>query len=109
MSDLGKRAAACRHWRWLPGMLWCLPSHAPGPLRGRMIGGDPSALLLAEGWPDLDDPVTLIYLMALVREVWDKPTATCEWFPSRADGWMCLGCYGHTQAEALVAALEAAP
>jgi len=80
---------------------------------------------LADGsWlPDLDDPATLGCLLALVREAWREPTIHAEWFDVRwsvcASGDVMLEtgghrlagerAYGWTEAEALVAALEAAP
>jgi len=113
-KELEKRAVACKHWRWMPGMVWCLPSSAPGPMKGRMIGNDPSGLLLSVGWPDLTDPATLGCLLALVESLhgvaWLVPCPTIGWFcfygkmgtPDKEST------YAMSRAEALVAALEAA-
>jgi hypothetical protein len=119
MEALAQRAVACKGWRWMPGMRWCMP----GPMRGRMVGDDPSALLLATGWPDLTDPATMGCLLALVREAWGIPdlyVAPVEYVgPGPAPAWRAwavegpdLHVYttgGMTEAAALVAALEAAP
>jgi hypothetical protein len=66
--------------------------------------------------PDLTDPATLGCLLALVREAWGDPHLHVG---RRIAGWgvwtsestplpQCVG-KGDTEAEALVAALEAAP
>jgi hypothetical protein len=76
--------------------------------------------------PDLDDPATLGCLLALVREAWPlapATTARCVGVSSNAHRWMCSvptpcsyasngppewrALFGDTEAEALVAALEA--
>lgn len=94
--ELGKRAVACSGWRWMPGMR-CSPFV-----------------------PDLRDPATLGCLLALVREAWGDPTIhlTCvdsleagqyDWIVrSVADKWSS-DLLIDSEAEALVAALEAAP
>jgi hypothetical protein len=68
-----------------------------------------------ERLPDLTDPATLGCLLALVREAWSQPSATTlahhgRWYVVHADvdasSWLAV-C--PTEAEALIAALEAAP
>jgi len=78
--------------------------------------GDDEVLL-----PDLDDPATLGCLLALVREAWGDVRIVCEWHARERgdgvqDGWWIvdesgsvLPFTGGHEAEALVAALEAAP
>jgi len=88
MLDLARRAAACRGWRWMPGM--------------RILGGSrvTESTLAVQGWclPDLRDPATLGCLLALVREA-TTAYASLTFEPG----------YLHTEVENLVAALEAAP
>lgn len=66
--------------------------------------------------PDLTDPATLGCLLALVREAWGDPYLIVRWSGHdwrvvRTDG--SVSCWtvarGATEAEALIAALEAAP
>lgn len=102
-TALGKRLVACRHFRPMRGML---------DMQGRTW--DTSLLWR---WsndvdvPDLRDPATLGCLLALVREAHDEVglVPICM-----GDGeWQLLSHSGHVvgtcEAEALVAALEAAP
>jgi hypothetical protein len=109
---LAKRAVACKGWRWMPGML----IHAAGTeYRVPDRDHDPGA----EDWwrkythPDLTDPATLGCLLALVREAWE-PYGTTSVSTHRYDvgEWsirtLPLPMFP-TEAEALVAALEAAP
>lgn len=78
--ELGRRAVACRGWRWMPGMKINLEGiEAIGALRvasvsrcGAPITRDEYGRLTT--WsnatlPDLRDPATLGCLLALVREV----------------------------------------
>lgn len=102
-EELARRAVACKHWRWMPGMLY------------------KQAIIQGGGLPDLNDPATLGCLLALVRDAWKNHTMSC--FFDHADvAWseypwavklvglrVVTGAYGQTEAEALVAALEAAP
>ena len=107
MTDLAKRAVASPHWRWMPGMrrLTFDGGHLY-PSRVADDGTYPGGLFPV---PDLTDPATLGCLLGLVREAWGRPGIVCTCLPSDAFGWLCGGEYGATEAEALVAALEAAP
>ena len=131
---LGLRAVACFGWRWMPGM-WVnwerprgaggqqvMPTYARvaelpmGPLPLTYCLVDPSAVYRGS-WPDLRDPATMGCLLALVREAWSAPDVYARAFHDRSwvamgpdddhNGELTLGC--HHEAEALVAALEAAP
>ena len=92
--ELGRRLVACKHFRPMRGMR---------DVQGR--SWDDSLLWRwnsAIDVPDLRDPATVGCLLAMVREAWGDPTL-CTRF---ADG-VWNGGYS-TEAEALVAALEAA-
>ena len=117
-TKLARRAVACKGWRWMPGML-------NGRDGSRHMGGrewawqDPyrhHALgIEIDDWPDLSDDGTLGCLRALVREAWGDPYAFVEADPLL--GFRVVGNindgpitgWHSTEAEALVAALEAAP
>ena len=114
MNDLAKRAVACRHWRWMPGMLWLLINED-----GVCYNCDrvtQANLVFSDALPDLTDPATVGCLLALVREAWGAPCLYVGLLPARWGVWTsqnlplheCVG-KGLTEAEALVAALEAAP
>lgn len=118
MIELGKRATACKSWRWIPGML-----------HGAVVGdelkffyrvGDLTLHLDDERIPELTDPATLGCLLALVREAWGDPHASVgsAGWDDGEEGWVVVACSPtskwslcncKTEAEALVAALEAAP
>ena len=124
IEALARRAVACPRWRWMPGM--CLTdgtrlcSHGGrGSRRGEWIGSrDGGTVYVTGGIPDLTDPATLVCLLMLVREAWVYPSAhVAEMFTAGA-GWLAYTndegdrdhrFYGACKAEALVAALEAAP
>lgn len=81
-----------------------------------IMGGFPDAGSAYPFLPDLTDPATLGCLLALVREAWGAPCLYVGLLPARWGVWTsqnlplheCVG-KGLTEAEALVAALEAAP
>lgn len=124
LDAIARRAVVCPRWRWMPGML--------AVSRGRIIDSDSDGYTVAyirggtvyvvapDDTPDLSDPATLGCLLALVREAWDDPRLST--YPIRMIGcapwwnvgvpWETDGAFfatASTEAEALVAALEAAP
>jgi hypothetical protein len=136
-DDLARRAVACRHWRWAPGMLvdsddygsWRLYESGPHLSACGVRGGFVAAwdaIADAErmdAYPALDDPATVGALLALVREAWE-PHRGSDCIASTmhtGSGWGVGARYGseglaaivlptyETEAAALVAALEAAP
>jgi len=110
MIELGKRAVACKGFRWLPGMLdpfgrramWVYPedgiitwSHIPE----NCVDRDADAL------PDLTDPATVGCLLALYEET--RKMLTCpDPVYTMVAAW---GLMHPRTLDALVAALEAAP
>ena len=115
MTELAQRAVACKGWRWMPGMLavdvgglkwrqasgsWVGEGHAARTCRGEIT-------------PDLPDPATLGCLLALVREA--CPGTFVMPYDKKPGWWIAImpgeiqPLPGPTYAEALVAALEAAP
>ena len=130
-TALARRAVACKRWRWMPGML-TLPFRESGP---NSPVCHPAWRVIYEGGcgpfanpdnndapPDLTDPATLGCLLAIVREAWGDPRLVaiyCEAaHPGQSEGW-AVQCADNrlpvasedypSEAEALVAALEAAP
>ena len=133
MIELAKRAVACKHWRWMPGMRALDSCNEEHPARvideRRSVVFEDNDGAIHEGvvsrsdLPDLDDAATLGCLLALVREAWESHRGS-DYVASTmhtASGWGVgarFGCEGlaaivlptfDTEAEALVAALEAAP
>lgn len=106
-EELGRRAVACKMWRWMPGMVL---------IEGYRVISESDAT--NEWWhdqlPDFTDPATLGCLLALVREAWpnDGLAMVCtlhyarRWFIDLPSGEIVCQ---STEVEALVEALEAAP
>jgi hypothetical protein len=119
IEELARRAVACKRWRWMPGML------SEKGLRvfrrdddGYVVGYYANQEYICEcvpgTLPDLRDPATVGCLLALVREAWNSPSACLsmtEWVVGKPlwtiSVWQKLFS-GRTEADALVAALEAA-
>lgn len=131
--NIARRAVACKGWRWMPGMRYRLSPRHPWC---RYEGGDASDYdgtpvtaaspsdRSAFALPDLSDPATLGCVLALVREAWKNEHLWVEvgvdpamWsLTVYSIGWACVNgetplpdIDGESEAEALVAALEAAP
>jgi len=138
LEALARRAGACPGWRWMPGMLAHHPnwragrvSHVgltavrvacryPSPVGGTEWAVPP--LPITDLLPDLNDPATLGCVLALAREAWGRPNLVAYYAPlASGQGWYVGDRFcgdrdypvvetpGDTEAEALVAALEAAP
>ena len=118
--SLSRRAVACKGWRWMPGMLLDRNERLVGiDEEGCPYGHSHTAghrVWLGEGsHPNLSDPATLGCLLALVREAWGQGVYLLPdggWYVKGArlqDGVSIgLGICATSEAEALVAALEAA-
>lgn len=120
LEELGRRAVACKHWRWMPGMLvgeWVIDGACPH----QWANGNPwrqernNIIILPDELPDLSDPATLGCLLHLVREAWGRDAyIEVNKYERNGGRYLCdtqvgIAFPGQTEAEALVAALEAAP
>lgn len=114
METLARTLTAHHRWKWTPGMLAVVPPAHDGStgymLRISSVMDQPPA----RAYPDLTDSATLGCLLALVREAWGDPYLCCV--GDQETGWRLDGYAAvadlhsfHSEAEALVYALEAAP
>ena len=132
LNEISERLIACKGFRWMPGM------RTLGDWRIINVDADGVEVVtdlgevvlfhsgdlphIASSLPDLTDPATLGCVLSLVREKWGNHAMTlANGFEEPKEVWsvhdgriseMSYGhqvSYGHTEAEALVAALEAAP
>jgi hypothetical protein len=112
---LARRAVACPRWRWMPGMLVDSAGYVYR-MTSESIADGCGAVDWQQKWmrPDLTDPATLGCLLALVREALGDPEVFARreigglgWVVIRSNSVRLIR--GETEAEALVAALEAAP
>jgi len=126
--ELARRAIACRHWRWMPGMnthadIGCgivemriLHNEHRDYLGDDELGFGSVSMSSTNALPDLSDTATLGCLLHLVREArqepWYYPTAQVYggqvlWLVERPVSERQT--LHESEASALVAALEAAP
>lgn len=133
LNEISERLIACKGFRWMPGM------RTLGDWRIINIDADGVEVVtdlgevvlfhsgdlphIASSLPDLTDPATLGCLLYLVREAWGDPgfyaaQSSMKIKDTDIFGWdtfgylhgrSCKGMLYRSEAEALVAALEAAP
>jgi hypothetical protein len=110
-DSLGRRWAACPGFRWMPGMLRRFRGVPCRVTEDDLLSG---IAYSAESVPDLSDPATLGCLLALVREASRCPEAHV-YYATLTRLWVVRWGHegrgertvdGHTEAEALVLALE---
>ncbi len=113
IEALGRRALACSGRRWMPGML-----HRNWRNFTRVT--EEHADYRWDGWPDLSDPATLGCMLALVAEAYGVTLDDVHvvrttgmvwsvWIFRADDSSYRVATHEPSRAEALVAALEAAP
>lgn len=136
--DLGKRAVACKAWRWLPGMLrrfvghrdsvptviraarvlsaeeqmYCFAHAAISTVSGTMPQCEACDALRAAMTPDLRDPATLGCLLALLFDTWPDGSIKVERMRGTPEEWYVLVIDNREWeggVDALVSALGAAP
>ena len=110
------RAIACKGFRYVPGMRYLFELATGVWTWARVIDGEYGGGLWDGCVVDLDDAATLGGLLALVRAAWGRPVVIAgwdgAWWAEPGDGDdpdAMLTREFTTEAEALVAALEAAP
>lgn len=110
LETLARRAVACRHWRWMPGMQLIHPAETDGMTGYALrLAVDGYQARLGE-YPDLSDPATVGCLAALVRQVSGKPHLFAQF--TLDDHWSICDLHDHRsafvryEAEAWVEVLE---
>jgi hypothetical protein len=122
LEELAKRLVKCKHFQWMDGML-AISFQGDRRWHWRQNEQD-DHLPESDSFPDLTDPATLGCLLHLVREAWGEPWVgfAAEPDDEGVDRWYPFSSRWHgnqffdddapayrTEAEALVAALDAAP
>jgi hypothetical protein len=113
--ELSRRLVACKHFRWMPGVAF----FEDNGLKWRVQSEMHAEYIYNDRCLDLSDPATLGCLLALVRKAWGDERISVAF--AKAEGRLVIiesHCnamlannryfYGDTEAEALIAALEAA-
>jgi hypothetical protein len=119
-NALARKAIQSKHWKWCYGMLALFPAK-PKEESGYKVritdSTDCRDAAMEGALPDLADAATIGCLYALVREEWQDPFLIFRGYPSTdslPEMWRRLhqgnrimaGAESHSEAEALVAALE---
>lgn len=95
--ELGRRAVACKGWRWMSGMRYRLHSSHPwfryhgddcADDDGNPIQQAPPNLQSKAALPDLTDPATLGCLLMLVREARKEPTYLPTCLDTQDEAWV---------------------
>ncbi len=115
---IARRFVACRHWRWLPGMFAAGAGRVCSVSDAHMTvvndKGHYAGLRDLRGYlPDLDDDLTRLGVLAVVRAAWGS-WAEVSWSPGAAPFVVHIAraavfTSAASEEAALLAALEAAP
>lgn len=128
--EIARRLVACPKWAWLPGMAAFRPyqaghlriesTHESGFGMSPVIYGSCSWFSLSGLVPDLDDDLTRLGVLEVVRRAWNNPLVCpypvkmngAQWWnvgiPWDSNGGTLCGT-GPTELDALLAAMESAP
>jgi len=109
--ELGKRAVACRHFQWRSGM-WLYFAEARLSCKPGWQSTSAFRVMYGSDIPRLDDTGTRAMLLEAVRDAFEKPLSTIytngQWVVGMVNPERTIIATGATEAEAVVAALEAA-